>query len=88
MPVHSVKLCVRGVRCACAQAELIGTAKEGARDAVVRAKLHKQWQEEQDAKEMRQLLQGVQNGFQRPRNGLMSGLDEGEVRAFTHQCVC
>uniref|UniRef100_A0A7S3QQL3 DNA replication checkpoint mediator MRC1 domain-containing protein n=1 Tax=Dunaliella tertiolecta TaxID=3047 RepID=A0A7S3QQL3_DUNTE len=59
-------------------ADLIGTAKEGARDARVRTMLHKQWQEEQDNKDVQQLLQGIQNGFRRPRNGLGDLDDEME----------
>ena len=53
------------------QAGLIGTAKEGARDTRVRTMLHKQWQEEQDAKEVRQIEHGLKYGFGKPsRNGL------------------
>lgn len=57
------------------QEGLIGTAKEGARDTRVRTMLHKQWQEEQDTKDVRQLLHGIQNGFRKPAHGL-NGLDD------------
>lgn len=59
------------------QADLIGTAKETHKDLHKRDELHRQWAEQQDAKELQQVLRGLKHGFRRRGRG---GFMEEEVR--------
>lgn len=49
------------------QADLIGNAKETAKDGKMRLLLHRQWAEAQDDKELQQVMRGLKNGFSRRR---------------------
>ena len=51
------------------QEDLIGQEKESKGDEARRAKLHKQWLEQQDEQQVAQLLQGVRSGFRHKRAG-------------------
>lgn len=59
------------------QADLIGTAKETHKDLHKRDELHRQWAEQQDAKDLQQVLRGLKHGFRRRGRG---GFMEEEVR--------
>lgn len=64
------------------QEELLADAAEGKMDETRRAALHARWADAQEAKQIRELLAAVKNGFRRKRR-LGAGLeaDEDEVRA-------
>ncbi|GAX83455.1 hypothetical protein CEUSTIGMA_g10880.t1 [Chlamydomonas eustigma] len=47
--------------------ELIEEVQEGQRDFKARAEVHKRWEEEQDMRDVRAILHGIQNGFKRGR---------------------
>ena len=49
--------------------------RESGRDQMGRVELHKVWEDEQDALDMKAVLEGVRRGF---RNG--KSAEEGEVR--------
>lgn len=51
------------------QEDLIGQEKERAGDESRRAKVHQQWLEQQDARQVAQLMAGLRNGFRRKRAG-------------------
>lgn len=63
-----------------AQAELIGTERDGKRDEKMRAKLHAAWLEQQDTARVEALLHGVKNGFRKKR----SALDDEASSASLH----
>lgn len=70
------------------QEDLIGQERDRKGDEALRAKLHQEWLEQQDAQQVAQVMQGVRNGFRRKRAGHL--LDH-DVSSHTHplkQCFC
>lgn len=69
--MHSQATCPACLTCLppSLQAGLIGAAKETAKDGRLRQQLHRQWAEQQDDKELQQLMAGLKNGFRRRRGG-------------------
>lgn len=63
-------LCFRSlIQAVAAQAELIGHEQDKAGDEKLRARLHQEWLQQQDAHQVEQLMNGVRNGFRRKRPG-------------------
>ena len=58
------------------QAGLIGQAKETAKDGAARAQLHRRWEEQQDAKEVQEVVRAMRNGFKRKHGAGFLGDDE------------
>lgn len=75
MDVHVLSLPV--------QEELLAEATEGRMDESKRAALHSRWADAQEAKQIRELLNAIKNGFKRKRR-LGAGLegDEDEVSCW------
>lgn len=68
------------------QASLIGDVRERRRDQKVRDAMHHQWLEKQDAREMREVVEGIQRGFRRVRRGGLAG-DEVRRTRCRHCCA-
>jgi hypothetical protein len=60
-----------------AQADLIASGnKETGTDKALKESLHRRWEEQKDAKELQQVLRGLDNGFRGRRRGVLG--DEGD----------
>lgn len=72
--------CAFAAECHVVQEELLADATEGRMDESRRATLHSRWADAQEAKQIRELLNAIKNGFKRKRR-LGAGLegDEDEV---------
>ena len=57
------------------QVDLIGKAKETGKDVKLRRLLHQQWEQQQDDKELAQVMAGLKNGFRRKRAGFLGDDD-------------
>lgn len=58
------------------QADLIGQTKETVVDVAMRERLHRQWAEQKDAKDLQEVLRGLKQGFRKRRLG--GGLDDDD----------
>lgn len=61
------------------QRDLIGHEKDRKGDEQRRARLHAEWQVAEDERNLRRLMDGVQNGFRKPQG---PSYLEGEVSSF------
>ena len=66
------------------QEDLIGHGKDRAGDESKRAKLHQQWLEQQDDRQVARLLEGVRNGFRRKRAGNLLDEDVSPLDYLLH----